>query len=131
MLLKKIALIGSTFIASVLPVLASADLVTVNNTNEPSSVRIVSTGLCPTRVTPAHQTLTTSQGLVQTLCGGRKSGPCTANVFASGNCGAPQAGVVTIDLSSLNVTVNQSMAPFAIVANGSTVTISCTKPGAC
>lgn len=123
MLLKKCALVAATVAALSLPVLASADLVTINNTNEPSSVRL-STGLCPTRVTPAHQSISTPIGMVRLLCGGRTSGTCDADVFASGNCGAPQAGSVTIDLSNLNVTVNSSIAPYVITANGSTVTIS-------
>lgn len=114
MLLKKIALMGSALVISALPVLAGADLITINHTSKPSSVRITATGVCPLRVTQPGQTLSTPIGLVRALCGNKSSGECTANVFASGDCSAPQTGVVTINLANLNIDAIQSVDPYTI-----------------
>lgn len=103
-MLKKIALIGSAMAVLGLPVIASADLVTANHTNEYSSVR-VQTGICPTRTTPPQQTLSTPISQVRTICGNplKRTGTCAATVFASDNCsGAPVANV-TIDLSDAHI----------------------------
>jgi len=124
MFLKKIALVGSAVVAFGLPVLACADLVTVNNTNQYSSVR-VQTGICPTRVTPPHQSLATPIGIVRTICGGRKSGDCAATVYASSDCsGAPVANI-TIDLGNLNIKAISNLSPSYNVHSDafSTVTI--------
>lgn len=105
MFLKKMALIGSAVAALGLPVIACADLVTVNNTNEPSSVRINATGICPTRVTEAHQTLASAISIVRTICGSplKRSGDCAATVFASRDCSGAPIATVTIDLANLNI----------------------------
>lgn len=105
MFLKKMALIGSAVAVLGLPVVACADLVTINNTNEPSSVRINSTGICPTRVTEPHQSLPTAISLVRTICGNplKRTGTCAATVFASRDCSGPALATVTINLANLNI----------------------------
>ncbi len=117
MRLKKIALIGSAVAALGLPVLASADLVTVNNTNEFSSVRIQQTGICPTRTTAPHGSLPTAIGTVRTICGNplKKTGDCTATVFASSDCSGAPVATVTIDLANLNIkAINNLSGSYAV-----------------
>ena len=119
MLLKKYALLGTALATLGLPVLASADLLTINHTNEASSVRL-STGRCPALYTKPHDQLPTPTVIVQGLCGSH----CTAQVFASSDCTGKQTGLVTIDTThNINVTVNQSMNGYLITSSGSTVTI--------
>jgi hypothetical protein len=125
MFLKKIALIGSALAVSALPVLASADLVTINHTSKASSVFITDTHVCPTRVTQPGQTLSTPIGIVRALCGNRTSGECTAQVYASSTCaqGGPQTGVVTINLANLNIDAVQSIAPYTITKVGASTVL--------
>jgi|SRR5579872_2617804 len=137
MLLKKIALIGTSLVVSALPVLVSATtapaLTTTNNTDEYSTVKIQSSGRCSSdfgKVTRPHSTLTTSQADVKVICG-KLSGSCAADLYATPDCdktGGKPLTTLTIDVSSLNVTPPHTETDrYVIDASGSNVNINYKK----
>lgn len=119
MILKKIALIGSTLTVLALPVLANADLVTCNYTSgalaAPSTVKIMSSPLPVKPCSSAYPNGVTNPGtclppkpamIIKTICGA-KTGTCIADVYPSANCdasGAKPIAHITIDLGTITVT---------------------------
>ncbi|EKD73370.1 MAG: hypothetical protein ACD_45C00342G0003 [uncultured bacterium] len=110
-MLKKTTLIGSVIALFSLPVIASANLDTINNTNEDSAVRITSNILKPCsgstgHYTPAHGESQTTPLQVRLLCT-KTSGICTADMYPSKDCSGEKIATVSIDLSTLAVNVDQ------------------------
>lgn len=128
MSLKKKILLVSSLALLTLPVISFADLVTVNNTNEYSAVRVTSTGICSGNVgryTAPHSTSTTSPLAVRVLCSG--SGPsCAAVMYSSTTCVAgTEVANVSVNMANMNVSVNGVINPrYSIIAQGSTMTIN-------
>ena len=108
MLLKKIALIGTTLGVLALPALASAalDLHTINHTPYDSTVRVNGTcsGPIESGVTRSGKDLHTYQGAIRLIC--RKiKGECTADLYASDDCSGNSIGTITLIVD--NVTIKQ------------------------
>jgi hypothetical protein len=117
MSIRKSALISTALGLLALPVIASANLETYNWTNEPSTVKIISSGMCSStfgKVTPPinHATgapgyLSTSALEVRFICG-HSTGACAADVYASANCTGIRVATLAIDLTSLAVKMDPS-----------------------
>src|SRR5690349_9389274 len=115
MFLKKCAVIGSALMILGLPVLAQASLVTINQTNEDSTVKITSSPskFCSSsppfyKYTPAHNQTSSSVIDVRTICQMPVgSGTCEADVYPSHYCdagGVKSIAHVKINVSNLVVT---------------------------
>jgi len=138
MLLKKCALIGSTLAILGLPVLASANLLTYNYTNEISTVKITSSilklcsvGPLSNKFTPAIKNgipgnSSTTPAEVKTICQ-QFSGTCEADMYATPNCdagGAKPIAHLKIDVGNLAVAIVSKLSPkYAIDVAGSTVVV--------
>ena len=101
MILKRYALLGSALITLGLPILAGADLITWNHTDQYSTVRITSPGshYCSAdnpfnEKTAPHNSSKTSIAQVKTLCQVQPTQSiCSVDVYASAVCneGMPPA----------------------------------------
>jgi len=131
MLLKKVLLTGLAVATISLPALALADLDTYNYTDEDSSVRIVSNGICattfgqytPKRVnaqTPSSSHTTNFQ--INVICG-KASGNCDANIYASKDCSGDIISKATLNLDSQSVSATNLSATYNVIASGSKVEI--------
>jgi hypothetical protein len=125
MRLKKIVALGVILGAVSLPLVANADLVIANNTNDWSSVKIKGRCTGPVFATAPHQAPTYPQKLVFKLCGS-VSGTCTAEVYASRACdGSTFVGTADVNTDSdvvSNVTVSNNH--YSIVPEGTKVSIN-------
>jgi len=126
MKLKNILLVGA--LASALPLAAMAqNLVTVNNGNSTSAVKIVSgslagtcTGNIPFGSTPAHSTTQTPWLTVEGLCAG-SGATCNAQVFMTKDCSGAPVADVTLTLANGNITSDNSevtTGPYSVTING-------------
>lgn len=140
MLLKKIALIGTTLGVLALPVVASATtlyLHTINNSSSDSTVYIPFSKKCSsslgeagiTRANGGHQD--TAQLGVKGICGNLAGGPCVANLYPNASCAGDPIGTITIDTVTMQITssdiTDPRFAPLDVKnqpGSGTTVTIS-------
>lgn len=126
---KKLLFISSLALVS-LPVISHADLVTTNNTDEISAVRISSNGICTGNVpgehyTNPHSTNRTTLLGVKLLCGAVST--CDAVMYSSLHCDAgTEIAKVSLSIPSLNVTVvnGQLNSHYKVSASGSNVSIN-------
>lgn len=115
MFLKKTALMGAALALLSMPLIANADLLTTNNTDEDSTVKVTSGKFHPCagsigQFTPAHGELRTPWGQVRGLC--LSSGDiCTADLYMTKDCTGPVVGVATLDLSKQTITAIYSLDP--------------------
>jgi hypothetical protein len=136
MSIKKMALIAATVTMMNLPLLAKADnLITVNNTNEDSTVGVMWGGveMCAAKLppyykfTPAHGTSETTPLQINVIC--KNSFPCVAKIYMNKDC-TPGTAVADGTLTQVgpgkySVTVSNQKAPYGgITASGSTVTLN-------
>lgn len=122
--------------AACLPILAHADLTTINKSSQPSTVRITSgvlhfcSATFPGGITPPDgQPHTVPQGSIASLC--KTSGSlCQADLYPSNNCGASGAqpvGHAALNLASGTVTVQNipgSGYVFSTDPTGTVITIN-------
>lgn len=133
MFLKKAVLIGAAVTLVSMPLLAqAAELTTVNNTNEFSSVKVTSGSLHPCsggagQYTPPKSTLVTSWSLVSFLC--MTSGNlCTADIYVTKDCSGAPIAAAQLDLANQNVAVTANYnQEYNVTASGTTVTLDYSK----
>lgn len=121
--------IGAT-LALVLPFTAqAANLVTTNNTSEPSTVKV--NGICvgslqpPLKVvTPPHGQSIVAQDKVYRLCGS-KTGTCTAYIHMTENCSDAPAATASFNLTNFALTsVSPMRAGYSFPFSGTSLTIN-------
>jgi hypothetical protein len=130
MLLKKKLILGSVLAIMSLPVISHADLLTYNDTNEESTVKITSAAGQPCSGTfghytskkggdPAHNPDVTNLSGVRLLCHQLVgSGTCTATMYATRNCTGNPIAYLSMAIPSLKVTVLQTLSPYKVVTEG-------------
>ena len=129
-MIKKAILIGAIAL-SCLPLIARADLITNNNTDEPSTVKITTgvlklcSGGFDGGITPAREmNHRVPQDSVKRLCTG-SGNKCRANLYASSNCSGDVVGVAELDLDKKEISVVDSSHPrYVIKADKSTIEIN-------
>lgn len=135
MILKKMAMISSVLMISALPVAALADLVTCNQTDQPSTVKITSSVMTPCSASfpqgityPGTCLPPKPIARIRAICGAAR-GSCVADVYETVNCnagGAAPIGHIVINLDTFTIASSSVVDPtkYAIdVAAGPTITI--------
>ncbi|MBV8802185.1 MAG: hypothetical protein JO131_04345 [Gammaproteobacteria bacterium] len=134
-MLKKPVLIGTIVTTISFPLFANADLITINKTNEWSSVSVTSVN--PPRcsgkaggITNPNSTLTTTTAQVQALC---SHTPCIANILmakdqaSAANCNGSSVVIGTAILNNLSTDVvlqkdiNITNPNYTVVSNDSNI----------
>lgn len=129
MLFKQTFVLSSALALLSLPVIASANLDTFNHTNEDSSVKILKSGICSSKVpvfgtyTPANgQSSVTPLG-VRAICAAG-SGECMADIYMTRDCSGPVVANAKLNLGTITVTsINMISTKYKIDANGSVINI--------
>jgi hypothetical protein len=135
MLQKKKYLLASAMLALGLPLAANADLITYNNTAQPSTVLVTSSivpmcssGLNPPGITPPYGKLDKGWDFVTLACIGSPGGICKANIYMTDHCGSDSDIVATAVLNT-NATGPGSHSVTISPVAGSNYSITSDKSG--